>query len=448
MARKPYVELPDILKLLPSAAEVDTEPEVGGPGGLLNQIKDLYITRYILRDGWYDDSALIPSQLVLYDEPFTVELEFDVGLNEADELKWEVLQDGEVIFQTSGNLLQSFNISDYVNPQQLQQNRVFEVRAVIERYRFSEERGTFIPIGTDVMPEVAFSCVSPPTDDNQLPFTPVYEPFVAKINDVNGDTIEIDVSYDELVNRIRPDTNGSKQPNEQYGGWTISSKFGDRKDLNTYLHFGDDKRYLVTNVKYDNQAVPTLPYSVIYKTYEPLPDDISEKDFVYVVREVLPPLTETVELVGYAQEDEEFQVLIPRDNFPQESPITKRQTEFKTFDDLVTSEDPRLKDDIEDKFLQERPVELSVDYSRYENFINFSSAQKRLENFKYKIEQIEKETQLSSSFIGVTNADVDLNIHHNKIRDIKNNFDGYENYLYNIQSSYVTSSLGQLFDAS
>ena len=42
MARKPYVELPDILKLLPSAAEVDTEPEVGGPGGLLNQIKDLY----------------------------------------------------------------------------------------------------------------------------------------------------------------------------------------------------------------------------------------------------------------------------------------------------------------------------------------------------------------------------------------------------------------------
>ena len=133
MARKPYVELPDILKLLPSAAEVDTEPEVGGPGGLLNQIKDLYITRYILRDGWYDDSALIPSQLVLYDEPFTVELESDVQLNEADELKWEILQDGEVIFQTSGNLLQSFNISDYVNPQQLLQNRVFEVRAVIER---------------------------------------------------------------------------------------------------------------------------------------------------------------------------------------------------------------------------------------------------------------------------------------------------------------------------
>ena len=36
MARKPYVELPDILKLLPALEPDDTLPEVGGPGGLLN----------------------------------------------------------------------------------------------------------------------------------------------------------------------------------------------------------------------------------------------------------------------------------------------------------------------------------------------------------------------------------------------------------------------------
>ena len=32
----------------------------------------------------------------------------------------------------------------------------------------------------------------------------------------------------------------------------------------------------------------------------------------------------------------------------------------------------------------ERPVKLNVDYSNYENFVNFSSAEKRLSNFKYK----------------------------------------------------------------
>ena len=128
-----------------------------------------------------------------------------------------------------------------------------------------------------------------------------------------------------------------------------------------------------------------------------------EKDLVYVVREVLPPLTETVELVGYAQEDEDFQVLIPKDNLPQDSPITKRQTEFKTYDDLVTT-DTRLKDEIEDRFLKETPVQLSIDYSNYENFINFSSAQKRLKNFKYKVQQIEEQKALSASFVGVTNG--------------------------------------------
>ena len=84
---------------------------------------------------------------------------------------------------------------------------------------------------------------------------------------------------------------------------------------------------------------------MVYKTYEPLPDDINDKDFVYVVTEILPPLTETVELVGYAQEDEDFQVLIPKDNLPQESPITKRQTELKNYNDLVT-DDSRLKNEI------------------------------------------------------------------------------------------------------
>ena len=165
------------------------------------------------------------------------------------------------------------------------------------------------------------------------------------------------------------------------------------------------------------------------------------------VKEILPELTETVELVNYAQEDEDFQVLIPRESFSDESVITKRQTEFKTYDDLVTS-DSQLKDEIEDKFLQETPAELSIEYSQYENFINFSSAEKRLKNFKYKIEQIEKETALSSSFVGVTNGDVDLKIHHDKIRNIKNNFDGYEKYLYNTKSTYVSSSIGIFHDAS
>ena len=57
--------------------------------------------------------------------------------------------------------------------------------------------------------------------------------------------------------------------------WSIKTKTENRKQLNTYLHFGDDKRYLTTNIKIDNKSIQQTPYSMVYKLYEPLPDEIN-----------------------------------------------------------------------------------------------------------------------------------------------------------------------------
>jgi len=132
-----------------------------------------------------------------------------------------------------------------------------------------------------------------------------------------------------------------------------------------------------------------------------------------------------------------------------DSPITIRSTEFQSYDDLVTS-DARLKKEIEDKFLSgsEKPINLNLDYSNYENYINFSSAEKRLDNFKYKVKLIDGYKAESSSLVGVNYAGSDLREFDKKIRNIKANFDGYEDYLYNVSSSYITSSLGESPTAS
>ena len=130
-----------------------------------------------------------------------------------------------------------------------------------------------------------------------------------------------------------------------------------------------------------------------------------------------------------------------------ESPIRKRTVSLKSYDDLVTT-DAKLKKQIEDKYLVEKPAELSVDYSQYENFVNFSSAESRLKNFKYKVQQIEDYTQKSASFSGNTTTTEDAVNFENLIRGVKNNFDGYESYLYNYKSLYVTSSMGEFHDAS
>ena len=278
-----------------------------------------------------------------------------------------------------------------------------------------------------------------------------FVPFVAKIDGVDGNKLTINKTWSEYIDLIGltdfPENETRVLSN--FDDVKISQQINNKRALNTYLHFGDDNILLSTNSITDKVTVPEYPHSTVFKLYEPLPDEINEKDNVYIVQEVLPELVEEVELIPYAQEEEDVTVLRTVESSQVSSPVSMRRTELKSYNDLITT-DTKLQESIIDKYLSgsNKPVELNVDYSNYENFINFSSAEKRLENFKYKIQQIESYTQQSSSLVGVTNSEKDLQRFDKLIRDTKNNFDGYETYLYNVSSSYVSSSMGIFPDAS
>jgi len=284
---------------------------------------------------------------------------------------------------------------------------------------------------------------------------PTLSPYISRVTSVGSTGISLSKTWNEVLELIQSKeitadtTDDPSSANSTFTDWSIIYKHNDKRDLSTFLHFGDDKILLTVNSKTDDNLFPKYPHSVVYKLYEPLPDDVEEKDNVFVVREVLPPLTETVELVPYDQEEEDVLILKVPDSKQVDSPVTKRSTEFKTYDDLVTS-DARLKKEIEDKFISgsQKPVDLNIDYSNYENYINFSSAEKRLKNFKYKISLLDGYIQESASLVNITNSTNDLVSYDNKIRKLKSNFDGYESYLYNISSSYKSSSMGETLDAS
>ena len=127
--------------------------------------------------------------------------------------------------------------------------------------------------------------ISSPVDDRIA----IYTPFVSSITDIKNDEISLGTSWNELKEKL------TNQIKEDYY-LPIDTFRNDKRDLNTFLHFGDDKMLLTTNVKTDKETFEELPYSAIFKLYEPLPDDIEEKDKVYIVREILPQITETVEL--------------------------------------------------------------------------------------------------------------------------------------------------------
>ena len=94
-------------------------------------------------------------------------------------------------------------------------------------------------------------------------------------------------------------------------------------------------------------------------------------------------------------------------------------------------------------------AELGMDFRKYENFVHFSSAKERLDNFKYKVELIEfydkKISTLSASL--APTAEINRGQFVTKKNDIISKFDAYEDYLYAESSSYESGSYG-IFNAS
>ena len=361
----------------------------------------------------------------------------------ADQYLWSLTKpDGGILGVSSGQGKQVvFTLTNFLQPVASNNGTyTITVDPKVERKQGGEADPTMESLGTETETFIIGSVV-----DDRIA---IYTPFVSSIIDIKNDEISLGTSWNELKEKL---TNQIEIPNlsptDVFRHINITYNINNKRDLNTFLHFGDDKMLLTTNVKTDKETFEDSPYSAIFKLYEPLPPDITEKDKVYIVREILPQVTEIVELKPYDQEEEDVLVLRVPDSTQVESPITKRSTEFKSYDDLVTS-DVRLQKEIEDKYLTEKSTNLNIDYSNYDNFINFSSAEKRLKNFKYKVELLEAYTAESASLVNITNSQRDLTDVDNKIRGVKKNLDGYETYLYSTESSYVTSSIGEFPNAS
>ena len=108
-------------------------------------------------------------------------------------------------------------------------------------------------------------------------------------------------------------------------------------------------------------------------------------------------------------------------------------------------------------------VQLNIDYNKrtnklsadgsqtdfgFGNFVQFSSAETRLRNFRKKIELVEKYTSASLSIANVSGSETAVSDFDTKKRQVINSFGPYENYLYTVSSSYASSSIGEFYDAS
>ena len=177
------------------------------------------------------------------------------------------------------------------------------------------------------------------------------------------------------------------------------------------------------------------------KLYEPLPQNIAVDFKCWVVEEQKPTYIDTVDISSIGSL-KTFKSLANPNWQANAISNTSTETSLKTWTDLLSSTTQTSQQLVDTYFsgsLMGR--QLNIDYSDFNNFIYYSSARERLQNFKYKLELLEYYTSQSlfvstlSGSVATTNAQ-DFGVLKT---NLVSGFDNYEKYLYYESSSKLTT---------
>jgi len=296
----------------------------------------------------------------------------------------------------------------------------------------------------------------------------IYADYIGTIKQVQGnDLVKLDRSFDEVgteLGALQVPSNTGRE-NRTRGGqpvdvtrpfknFEIRYRVNDDEELRTYVEVRGQK-YLTTNFKIDRKSTPEYPHAVDYKLYTALESSVSKFDSISIIKEMAEPYEDTIDIIDYVPQDIKGTVLLSPKLEDSESPLRARPTTFHNENTLLTS-NVDIKEKLQNVILSGslEETELNVPHDKgFREFIHFSSAEKRIRNFKYKLELIESYTQSSASSAAITQASYgtekkDKDIWHQRIRNVKNGFDTFEKYMYEQSSSFYSSSMGTFYDNS
>jgi hypothetical protein len=201
--------------------------------------------------------------------------------------------------------------------------------------------------------------------------------------------------------------------------------------LDFYLNFGDNQLAIANNIQLDNQD-PNNP-TILIKLYEPLPEGLDLNTTLWVVTAVEEPIAYQVifEDIPVTFIDSQ-NIKGPNFNIDLKDQVNNSTQEL-SYLDLITTTLTSSQNQLS-SLLEEKEIEINVDYTDFSNFVHFSSAQTRLENFYYKVILIEEYNDAINLLNNTTNSTQVVSssaaVYESKINDIITNFDGYEYYLY------------------
>ena len=207
-----------------------------------------------------------------------------------------------------------------------------------------------------------------------------------------------------------------------------------------YLNFGNNKTILANNVSYT--ADEDGAYLLI-KLYEPLDVDFDLKSQLWIVDKIAESVSYNVSITVEADNVDEVNRLRGPNFSIRVNDKNGQTTPYYNYDNLLTSPISSSYQKLL-SYYQDRSVAVNIDYSNFSNFVHFSSAVERVNNFVYKLELIEnyKQQQYSQSLVtgGSGNESIavsSIDVSQQAIDNIIEKFDTYEYFLYFNSSSWA-----------
>lgn len=203
-----------------------------------------------------------------------------------------------------------------------------------------------------------------------------------------------------------------------------------------YLNFGDNQIQMASNALYGEDEQGGY---ILIKLYEPLPPEYGLKTELWLVEKVAESVSYDVSISIEADEVVDVNSLRGPNFNVKLNTKSGQTTPYYNYNNLilspVSSSYQKLK-----SFYQDKSIDINIDYSDFSNFVHFSSAVQRVNNFVYKLQQIEASNAIIADQLLIAGGSIvssSITAEQKFIDRIIDNFDIYEYFLYFNSSSWA-----------
>lgn len=216
------------------------------------------------------------------------------------------------------------------------------------------------------------------------------------------------------------------------------------------LSFGGNETFIGVNLLLEEDSRQN---SLLVKLYQPLPSKFGLKNELYIYSKRSDTKSFEVDFIGSTELIDDVKYLQGPNLNLEMGDSVNNSTIFKSKDDLLDSNSTGSRQKLQN-ILNQKGVKITPNYSynTFNEFVHFSSAKSRIENFILKVKEIESYnsdintlltiTGSTSSSIQVSSSIESLN---GSITEVIENFDGYEYFLYDSASIFSYPKTGSSY---